>query len=473
MPARPGDAILGVCCRRWSPAAQRCEIPWDALVASPSCGCRDGRPLRLWLLYEEADVKRNRTTERLCLGWLALSIAACETPELNEAQPIQQEIYHGTPVSIPAATGVVMLLDGSLQGCTGTVYRRYWIMTAAHSFDGSLDGNGDGTITAAEGAGRYAVSNLVDDSGAVRRVGARAIYRFPTSAWGAFGGPDAAMVFVDPSTTGAGMNYLAANTGNYSNGTLNIYQGETQPNLLDATVLAYGYAPTIAGGPMGTLNSAQKRIARVFDTAYEGGVIANAGTSCAGDSGGPDFMFDGSKYVVTGIHSTSSNGCANNGNDFQYAAKAWRSWIAALVDASVVVTDCGSVRTPAAEDLLLFEHNKFGGRCWRLNVQSPPATGRTGSLSLVGNSLQVPIWDDAISSALIGSNVKNVSFYRDAAFGALGGSIPGTSCTSWFTGPNASDRYRGDPGFGGVETNSNPCITNFNDALSSLVMSLN
>jgi len=411
----------------------------------------------------------NATTRKRLLVGLALTMAAaCSMPEPEGAEPIQQPIFHGSAVANVGATGVVMLSNG----CSGTVYRRYWILTAAHCISGSFDTNGDGVITSAEGAGNYSVVNVVNDSGVTRNVAARTIYRFPTGGWNSFSGVDVALIFLDPSTTGAGVNYLATTTANYTSGTLNIYQGETQPNLLNVTVLAYGYGPTVPNGPGGTLNTAPKRIARVFDTAYEGALINNAGTSCPGDSGGPDFMFDGSKYVVTGVHSTGDGVCGG-GNDFQYSAKAWRSWAAALVDATIVATDCGSARNPATEDVLLFEHANFGGRCWRLNLQNPSAVGRAGSLSFVATSVQVPIWNDAISSALIGSNVRNVSFYRDAGFGSLAGSIPGTSCTSWFTGPGAFDWYRGDPGFGGVETNSNPCITNFNDALSSLVMSLN
>ena len=98
------------------------------------------------------------------------------------------------------------------------------------------------------------IHNVVNDSGTLRSVAAETIYRFPTGGWNAFSGADAALVFLDPTSTGAGMGYLSAWTNNYTNASLNVYQGATDPNLLGVIVAAYGYGGRTATDPFGKLN---------------------------------------------------------------------------------------------------------------------------------------------------------------------------------------------------------------------------
>ncbi len=59
---------------------------------------------------------------------------------------------------------------------------------------------------------------------------------------------------------------------------------------------------------------------------------------------------------------------------------------------------------PGANEVTLHEHGDFGGKCWRLSI------GNYSSVSSQG------IWNDAISSIRVGSNVT-AELYRDSNFG--------------------------------------------------------
>ena len=138
----------------------------------------------------------------------------------------------------------------------------------------------------------------------------------------------------------------------------------------------------------------------------------------------------------------------------------------------VVVTDCGSARYPGPEEVVLFSDYAFGGTCWRLRLAHP--ADKTGLVRYVGWTTPVAIWNDAISSALIGSSVASLSLYWDGDYGYP---VPGISnsgaggCSFWST---SGGWFRGDWGFGGTEpwNSSDPCVKNFNDGLSSLIITL-
>ena len=111
-----------------------------------------------------------------------------------------------------------------------------------------------------------------------------------------------------------------------------MYQGTTA-NLLNEEVLAFGWGPY---GPGKVDNRCHKAWKKVFNVTpgpgwdpgdYQGSLVDNAGTSCPGDSGGPDFVWGGSNLRLTGIHSKGDDTC-NGGIDGNSGAEGFRDFVA-------------------------------------------------------------------------------------------------------------------------------------------------
>ena len=130
----------------------------------------------------------------------------------------------------------------------------------------------------------------------------------------------------------------------------------------------------------------------------------------------------------------------------------------------VEVWDCGPFRTPGPAEVLLFEHADFGGKCWALVLADEEQGQTTGTVFYVGSTSPVAIWNDAITSVLIGSNVAYADLYKHANLGTFGGRVhQGGSCDVQVSGV----WMKGDAGLG-----NGSCVFDFNDQLSSIVFQL-
>jgi Trypsin len=261
-----------------------------------------------------------------------LSMGGCGGP-LDGADQLKQPIYNGAVASDVAQQGVGQILDG--EACSAVVYSRYWLITAAHCFDPAWDTNGDGEISGSERPSPFFARFLaIDNSGTLGSIEISAAFRHPNSGtWGheAIFHTDVALVHLDPTSNGVSTSVLYA--VNYSNGKLRIYSGSTA-SLQDSLVLAFGWGRQDSSGPGdGMLHKAWKQISKTDYTgdlsgAYNGIPFNDAGTSCPGDSGGPDYHWDGSAFQMTAVHSTGPLDCTS-GVDGDIGAQMWRDWVTA------------------------------------------------------------------------------------------------------------------------------------------------
>ena len=129
----------------------------------------------------------------------------------------------------------------------------------------------------------------------------------------------------------------------------------------------------------------------------------------------------------------------------------------------VDVYDCGDERVPRTNEVLLFEHHNFGGRCWALVLPQEGQT--TGTVFYVGASAPVAIWNDAITSVLIGSNVAYADLYQHADLGNFGGRLNQSGSCDVEVSPGVWMKGDANVGIGS-------CVSSFNDQLSSIVFQL-
>jgi hypothetical protein len=135
------------------------------------------------------------------------------------------------------------------------------------------------------------------------------------------GAVDVAMVFLD-----GGFAVPRLDQSRYTHGTVNVYQGSAS-SLRGQMVRAMGYGPSFGGDTSRILRGALKTVTDPISTTWYSGVVRNnRGTSCPGDSGGPDFALT-SPESVAGVHSNVDRSCSG-GPDGNAAAAAWRDWAA-------------------------------------------------------------------------------------------------------------------------------------------------
>jgi uncharacterized protein YqkB len=273
-----------------------------------------------------------------CAALCALAAAGCTNPTDPSVDEVEAKtkIYNGPVASDFLQQGTPQIVVANANGgtaCTAVVYSQYWLITAAHCFDPSFDTNNDGVISGSERPSTFFAHFLVvDANGTSGQIAIEAAYRHPSTTWGdtATWSVDAALVRLDSSSSGVYTPYLYP--VNYTNGKLKIYQGSTA-SLLNQYLLAFGWGTTNENPYTadGQLHKAWKTVSNVtmsppLQGDYNAVPYNNAGTSCRGDSGGPDYLWDGSGFQMVGIHSTG--GC-QDGWEGDIGAERWRSWVVA------------------------------------------------------------------------------------------------------------------------------------------------
>jgi hypothetical protein len=242
--------------------------------------------------------------------------ASVEGEQAGEVESTQQPIYNGVKVASLANAGPlgVPVLN---MGCSAVVYSKYWLITAAHCFGPSADPQGDWVYWNTDvPGGLYATGLQTSPENQGGTLNVLAAFRNPKFS------QDTALVLLDPKSSGAYLPAIWSYTGNRNtNGHLVIY-GSSNASLSGKSVLAYGWGPT--GEP--DLTRGYKTVGLWPSSEYYSGLpYNNGGTNCPGDSGGPDFWWDGGGMQLTGIHARV--GCAQGASDLNNGAEAFRTWV--------------------------------------------------------------------------------------------------------------------------------------------------
>lgn len=269
---------------------------------------------------------RSLSSFPIALALLATAVGCGSDPLPDDAVSVTESpIFNGASAVAADAIGVVRVSFNGSFICSAVVYNQNWIVTAAHCIPVS-DLNRDGVIDAAEGAGRFTVGPLLNGSGTTYTATVSVIRRHPFGIFNDYSGTDLAMLW-----TSSTISMAKYDPRFYANGKLNIHTG-TKASLLNMILAAWGYGPTNgAGANLGTRNTGTKQVTGTSPNRYYASTVANGtvdwGTSCDGDSGGPDYLADGSGYVLAGVHSTSDNGLCNGARDQNVPAEAFRDWV--------------------------------------------------------------------------------------------------------------------------------------------------
>lgn len=210
----------------------------------------------------------------------------------------EQLIYNGTPITTTLHWVVTPQVIAS-GACSAIIYNANWVIGSAACISASRDTNGDGILSGSEiPSGSYIWNgypsvNYID-----------LVVKQREATWGSSGGTDLVMYHV---TTPFDITWLVNNRGAgqfYTNNTLNLYTSSTTLQV-GAILLAYGYGTTT----FPNLGYGYPQVAADYGSWLSTQPYNNAGTTCDGDSGGPLFYYDGTKYLWFGLQATYGGYC--------------------------------------------------------------------------------------------------------------------------------------------------------------------